>query len=115
MRWVFFDIAVLVGFGILAVYIINAPDIREFMWRCFYFTFAGLSWGVLTFFCRTKDQGIAKSWMWIDGSQALFTLVVIFIPWGGLAGDIGRAVIVAAGYAFCLCLDLCVMAMPKRT
>jgi hypothetical protein len=52
LRWLFFDLLILVIFGLLAVYIIYSPDLEEFLWRSAIFILVGLLWSLVALAAR---------------------------------------------------------------
>jgi hypothetical protein len=112
LRWLFFDIVMLVFFGLLAVFILHASDLREFMWYAAYFVGAGFVWGLVAATWRPDDAAIAKRWMVIDISQLAITLVLILLYSEGWAGDLIIPPILAAVYVFCLLVDFAVVSRP---
>ncbi|HEY1474274.1 MAG TPA: hypothetical protein VGF53_09340 [Pseudolabrys sp.] len=112
----FFDIIVLVAFGILGVSIIYADTLDIFMWRSAYFVLAGFLWGFFAFCFREEDRAIAKRWMLIDGFQLLITFGLIYETWfTGTAADYGKIVILAVVYVGCLLADFAVVSRPRLT
>jgi hypothetical protein len=103
----FFDIVVLVIFGVVAVSIIYSANFSEFMWRSLLFIGLGFGWGLIALF-RPKDRPIAKSWLLIDGGQGLITLGIIYLP----VSDLGKTAALAIVYLVCLFLDFCVVSRP---
>jgi hypothetical protein len=108
----FFDIVVLVAFGILAVAIIHAPDLQQFMLLALCFLLAGFVWGLVAYASRREDAEIAKRWMVIDIIQAAITGVLLCGLRGDWIGSLKTTAILAAIYVFCLLLDLAVISRP---
>jgi hypothetical protein len=114
LGWLFFDIAFLVTFGVLAVFITFAPDLAELMRRSAYFLGAGLLWSILAGLYRPTDYKIAHRWIAIDGAQLVLTLALIYVPCQGQTADLIRTAILAAAYVLCLFVDFAVVSRPKR-
>ena len=57
LGWLFFDILMLVGFGILAVYIIYSIDFEEFLARSVVFIVVGLVWSVIAYILAARRSG----------------------------------------------------------
>jgi hypothetical protein len=106
--WLFVDILVLVGFGIVAVLIIYSADFGQFMLRSGYFISMGVGWNVIALFCRPKDRAVAERWWWIDMAQLAFTLGLILVSFDVVVKTTALAVV----YLFCLFLDFCVVSRP---
>jgi hypothetical protein len=105
-----FDIAVLVIFGGLAIYLTFAPSLENLMWRCLYFVAAGCLWGVIAQF-RCADRYLARRWIVIDGAQSVVTLLLIWTH--DVLGVLPTTAILAAVYMFCLFVDFAVVSRPK--
>ncbi len=110
LPWLFFDILMLVVFGVLAVWIIYSANFGEFMLRSGYFISLGLIWSVIALFCRPADRAVAERWWWIDMFQLGITLLLIFTSCDVLV----KTTILALVYTFCLFLDFCVVSRPPR-
>jgi hypothetical protein len=108
MCWLFFDMAVLVGFGMLAVAIIYSTDFGQFLLHSSYYILAGLLWSVVAMLWRPGDARIAKSWLAIDLSQFILTWGLIELP----CDDLIRAALLASIYLVFLFLDFCVVSRP---
>src|SRR6202030_2048203 len=75
LNWLFIDIAFLVVFGIVAVFIIQASNLEKFMWSASSFVAVGFVWGVVAYFLRPpRDVKFAKRWMAIDIVQVAITV-----------------------------------------
>jgi hypothetical protein len=118
LRWLFFDIAFLVLFGIVAVFIIQASNLEQFMWSASLFVAVGFVWGVFAYFCRSsRDVLFAKRWMAIDIVQVAITVALIYSLRWGWFGDHGNTfvpAILAAVYVFCLFIDFAVGSRPPK-
>jgi hypothetical protein len=118
LGWLFIDIAFLVLFGIVAVFIIQALNLEQFMWFASLFVAVGFVWGVLAFFWRApRDVKFAKRWMAIDIGQVAITVALIYGLRGRWFGDYGDScvpTILAAVYVFCLYVDFAVGSRPPR-
>jgi hypothetical protein len=113
LNWLFFDIGMLVLFGIVAVFIIQASNLEEFMWFSSGFVLVGFAWGVVAFFCRPpRDAEFAKRWLAIDIVQIAITLVLIYALRQRWVGSVGAPTILAAVYVFCLFLDFAMISRP---
>jgi hypothetical protein len=110
LRWLSFDILVLVVFGLLAVYIIYSPDLDQLLLRSAAFIGVGLVWSLIAIRCRPEDRPVAARWAWIDGFQALVTLVMYGLP----CSDFTKTCLLAAVYIVCLFLDFCVVSRPPK-
>jgi hypothetical protein len=86
----FKDLAFLIIFGLLAIFMIKATDVAGFATRAFLFIAFGLLWSVVDWLVRygQTDKGeqtlFSKSWIGIDFCQLaliLLTLCVIHDPW----------------------------------
>ena len=108
LGWLFFDILMLVGFGILAVYIIYSIDFEEFLARSVVFIVVGLVWSVIAYIWRPGDRVVAERWCVIDGFQLIITAVVYVTGWS----DFWKALLLAIVYIFCLFLDFCMVSRP---
>jgi hypothetical protein len=109
LGWLFFDILILVVFGLLAVYIIYSPDLDDFLWRSANFIFVGLLWSVIALLFRPADRPVAARWAWIDGFQLVVTLLLLYaVPWS----DFTKTWALAVTYMVCLFLDFCVVSRP---
>ena len=111
LDWLFFDIVMLVGFGLLAVYIIYSIDLEEFLKRSAEFIGVGLVWSVIALAWRPGDMAVAQRWCVIDGGQLIVTAVLYVAP----LGDFWKTLVLAALYIFCLFLDFCVVSRPQPT
>jgi hypothetical protein len=111
LGWLFFDIIMLVGFGILAVYIIYSIDLKEFLARSVDFILVGLAWSVIALIWRPGDRAVAERWCCIDGVQLIITLVLYVTSWS----DLCKTSILAIVYISCLFLDFCVISRPSPT
>jgi uncharacterized membrane protein (DUF485 family) len=109
----FFDLVVLVVFGILAVSIIHARDLQEFLSLAAWFVFAGFLWGVFAFLLRPEDREIAKRWMVIDIVQAAVTVILLIGVWHGW-DKLPTTAVLAALYVFFLLVDLAVVSRPPQ-
>ena len=105
LGWLFFDIIMLVGFGILAVLITDSKNFEDFLLHSLYFILAGLVWSGFALLWRPLDFDIAQRWWFIDMWQLIITLALIVMPWNVL----GKAAVLAIVYAVCLFFDLCVV------
>lgn len=118
LNWLFIDIAFLVLFGIVAVFIIQASNLEKFMWSASSFVAVGFVWGVVAYFLRPpRDVKFAKRWMAIDIVQVAITVALIYGHqwcWFGDYGDICVPVILAAVYVFCLYVDFAVGSRPPK-
>ena len=113
LNWLCFDVAALVLFGIVAVFIIQASNLEEFMWFSSGFVLVGLAWGIVALFCRPpRDAEFAKRWLVIDIVQIAITLVLIYALRRHWVGSIGAPTILAAVYVFCLFLDFAMISRP---
>jgi len=115
LGWLFFDIVMLVAFGVVAVFIIQAPDLEWLMFFASCFVFAGFAWSVIAFFLRKDDAVIAQRWMAIDMTQLLITLLLMYLLWIGWLGTLQTTAILAAVYVSCLLVDFTVMSRPPVT
>jgi hypothetical protein len=107
----FFDVLVLLVFGIFAVAITYALDFEELMWRSFYFMMVGVVWGVIAALFRDGDRDMAERWLAIDVFQLAATLLLINLP----VPPVAKAVVLAIVFVFCLFLDLCMVSRPPPT
>jgi hypothetical protein len=124
LGWLFIDIAFLVLFGIVAVFIIQASNLEQFMYRASIFVAVGFVWGAVAFVCQPlrfhrspRDVKFAKRWMAIDIGQVAITVALIyFLRWRvfGDYGDICVPVVLAAVYVFCLYVDFAVGSRPPK-
>jgi hypothetical protein len=108
LGWLFFDIIMLVAFGILAVYIIYSIDLKEFLARSIEFVLVGLVWSVIALAWRPGDRAVAERWCVIDGIQLIITAALYLMPWS----DFWKTLVLAVIYIFCLFLDFCVVSRP---
>jgi hypothetical protein len=104
----FFDILVLLVFGMFAVSITYALDFEEFMWRSFYFMMVGVVWGVIAALFRDGDRDMAERWLAIDVFQLAITMLLIKIA----VPSIAKVVVLAIVFVLCLFLDLCMVSRP---
>jgi hypothetical protein len=111
LRWLFFDLLILVIFGLLAVYIIYSPDLEEFLWRSAIFILVGLLWSLVALALRSGDRPVAARWTVIDGLQLLVTLGLYEASWS----DFNKTWVLAVIYIACLFLDFCVVSRPPPT
>ncbi len=109
----FFDLIVLVVFGILAVSIIHAQGLQGFLLLAACFVFAGFLWGALALF-RRQDRPIAQRWMAIDGVQAAATVLLLFSVRYGLIDKLATTAVLAVLYVFFLLIDLAVVSRPPQ-
>ena len=109
----FFDLIVLVVFGILAVSIIHAQGLQGFLLLAACFVFAGFLWGAFALF-RRQDRPIAQRWMAIDGVQATATVLLLFGVRYGLIDKLATTAVLAALYVFFLLIDLAVVSRPPQ-
>jgi len=106
--WLFFDMLMLVVFGLVAVLITYSAGLEELMLRSGYFISLGLVWNVVALLFRPGDTAVAERWWWIDMFQLIVTLALIVTP-----GFVVLKTFVLAGvYLFCLFLDFCVVSRP---
>jgi hypothetical protein len=111
LGWLFFDIIMLVGFGILAVLITDSNGFEDFLLHSLYFILAGLVWSGFALLWRPGDFAVAERWWLIDMWQLILTLALIVMPWNVL----GKAAALAIVYAICLFFDFCVVSRPHPT
>jgi hypothetical protein len=118
LNWLFTDIAFLVLFGIVAVFIIQASNLEQFMGRASIFVAVGFLWGVVAYFLRPpRDVKFAKRWMAIDIVQVAITVALIYglrWRWFGDYGDSCVPAILATVYVFCLYVDFAVGSRPPK-
>ncbi len=106
----FFDIMLLVGFGILAVFITLASTMRELLIYSLMFVLGGFIWSLIAMLRPVAERAIAKRWLLIDGAQAAITAGLICLS----ISDIRKAWVLAAVYVFCLFLDFAVLSRPSE-
>ena len=111
LRWLFFDLLILVIFGLLAVYIIYSPNLQEFLWRSAIFILVGLFWSVVALAVRRGDRPIAARWAVIDGFQFLLTLGLYEASCSD-SGKISWLAIIYIGFLF---VDFGVVSRPPPT
>jgi hypothetical protein len=111
LGWLFFDILMLTGFGLLAVLITYSIDFQELMRLSVFFILVGLAWSLVAFVFRPNDRAVAERWLVIDMGQLLVTLALIGIPGNHLV----KTTVLAIVYIFCLFLDFCVVSRPPQT
>jgi hypothetical protein len=111
LRWLFFDLLILVIFGLLAVYIIYSPDLEEFLWRSAVFILVGLLWSVVALAVRRGDRPVAARWAVIDGLQFLLTLGL----YEAYCSDSGKIKWLAFIYIGFLFVDFGVVSRPPPT
>jgi hypothetical protein len=106
--WLFFDILMLIAFGMFAVSITYAYDFDDIIWRSIWFILVGLAWSVVAALWRPRDLEVAKRWLVID-----------FVQLGAMAGllmfpcpPVGKAIALAAANVLCLWFDLAVVSHP---
>jgi hypothetical protein len=108
----FFDIVILVVFGILAVVIIYSHDLDEFLLHSAAFIGVGLGWSLIALRWRPGDGPVALRWAVIDGFQLAVTLLLLYaIPWS----DFTKAWVLAFLYVGCLYIDFGVVSRPPPT
>ena len=108
LGWLFFDVLVLVLFGVFAVFIIYSINFNEFMYRSLLFILLGFLWSLIAVGLRPKDRAIAIRWLLIDGAQAAITFGLMKAQCDNLT----KTIILALLYVFCLFLDFCVVSRP---
>jgi hypothetical protein len=108
LGWLFFDVLMLIGFGLLTVRITYAIDFDELMWFSIWFILVGLGWSVVAYVWRPRDRPVAERWILIDLCQVAVTWGLFLTPGYHLT----KTVLLALAYIFCLFLDLCVVSRP---
>jgi hypothetical protein len=111
----FKDLLFLVFFGVLAFYIIEAPDAPNFIRRAMLFVLAGFTWSIIDYFarriwcvCTKYNQGDFFGLKFVDGLflvifAALALWAINFFRGQDLNGLLQNSVlIVCAGMLFCL-------------
>lgn len=106
----FLDIVLLVGFGILAVFITLASTMRELLVSSLAFVLGGFVWSLIAMARPVAERTIAKRWLLIDGGQAAITAGLICLS----ISDTTKAVVLAVVYVFCLFLDFAVLSRPSE-
>jgi hypothetical protein len=112
----FKDVAFLIMFGLLAVFMIKAGDnVASFAARAAVFILIGFLWSVFDAFVRRGQTGGEKSlfsgeWTIIDAGQ----LVVIGIVLYFFHDEWWQAVILAVGFAIALLLDMRVVLAARK-
>jgi hypothetical protein len=117
LGWLFFDIVILVAFGLLAVVIIYSSDLDKFLLHSAAFIAVGLAWSVIAFCCREGDQPVAARWLAIDGFQLAVTIGLYFAACWSVTNwsDFTKTWMLAPIYIGCLFLDFCVVSRPPPT
>ena len=112
----FKDLAFLIVFGLLAVFMIKAGDnLPSFATRAFTFVLIGLAWSAMDWFVRLGQTGGEQSlfsvnWIKIDGLQLALILAVYFL----IGNDLVQAMVLAAGFSIALLLDMQVVLAARK-
>jgi hypothetical protein len=108
LGWLFFDMLMLIAFGMFAVSITYAFDFDDIIWRSIWFILVGLGWSGIAALYRPLDQEIAERWLVIDLVQLGIMAALLMFSWPATV----KAVILAAVNVLCLFLDLAVVSRP---
>ncbi len=115
------DLAFLIVFGLLAIFMVKAGDnVMSFASRAGVFISVGLFWSVLDWFLRrgagAGEQSLFSGpWIKIDiGQLALVVLVIFAVPLTTF-GELTQALLLAIGFGYALYLDVRVVLLPKQT
>jgi hypothetical protein len=119
----FKDIAFLIVFGLLAIFMIKANDqalfphnVEAFAKRAFLFIAVGFLWSVVDWLVRLRQTNAGEKtlfslpWMGIDLAQLALILIVLYAlqdPWW-------QSVWLAAGFAVALYLDMKIVLAPEK-
>jgi hypothetical protein len=112
----FKDLAFLMIFGLMAIFMIKAGDnLAAFSARAFIFISIGLVWSVVDALARWGQTGGEKSlfsaqWIEIDIAQLALILAVYFL----IASDLTRALLLAVGFSISLYLDMKVVLAARK-
>jgi hypothetical protein len=109
LGWLFFDIAMLVVFGVLAASIAYPGDFDQLLIRSGMFVLAGLLWAGVAFCFRQQDRPIAIPWLIIDVFQLVATGFLWWVAWSVTV----KAALLAIMYVGCLYLDFLAVSKPK--
>lgn len=114
----FKDLAFLIVFGLLAVFMIKAGDnVPSFATRAFLFVLIGLLWSLVDAYVRKGQTGgeqslFSERWIKIDFGQLVIILIVYYlIP---ASYDWGQAFVLAVGFAVALYMDMKVVLAAKK-
>jgi hypothetical protein len=106
----FKDLAFLIVFGVIAVFMINAKnDVLAFAARAGVFVLVGLLWSLIDWAARSgqADPGekslLSREWIGIDLVQLVGIAGVLFLPGNWL---LARAIILAVGFSAALYWDM---------
>jgi hypothetical protein len=114
----FKDLAFLIVFGLLAVFMIKAGDnVASFATRAFVFVLIGLLWSLVDAFVRQGQTGgeqslFSRMWIKIDAGQLVLILIVYYLIPADY--DWSQAFVLAVGFAVALYMDMKVVLAAKK-
>jgi drug/metabolite transporter superfamily protein YnfA len=116
----FKDLAFLIVFGLLAVFMVKAnDDVEAFAARAGVFLLISVIWSWVDWVVRDDERGVGEQslfssqWVWIDAFQLAVILLALLAPFAKVS-DLPRAILLAVAFSIALYLDMRVVLAAEK-